>query len=1528
MSTIKDTATVELFVNGEQASQTIDRLKKQTETLKTAIKEAQDAGDSKKVNKLQRELDKVTKELNRTESASKGVGIVLNNLSNSSIHGLQNALKYLQKELRLTKPDTEAWGRYKRQIEDVKNRIAELNDELAGSESLWDRFKSWAEDSWPAIDLAVRGYQYIVSSLREYVDTYAAMDQEMANVRKFTGMTEKQVAELNEEFKKIDTRTSREELNKLAQEAGRLGKSSVEDVLGFVRAADKINVALDDLGQGATLTLSKLAGIFGVEDVYGTEQSLLKIGSVINELSQNCSAAAPYISNFTERLGGVGAQANLTIPQIMGFGAVLDSNAQKVEASATALSQIIVRLYQEPAKYAKVAGLEVESFTKLMREDANSALILFLETLQKAGGMDALSPMFKDMGENGSRAISALSTLATHIEKVKRQQEAANIAFEEGTSIDTEFAVQNNTVAAALEKCRNRANELRVVLGEQIQPLMRHIFVSSSAMIKAVLTLILFGKEHATSIGTLAVATTSYIAICKLQALWLDRLAVKEALLKKSSLALSVAQKVLTGTMAVMRLGFVSLENAVAYFRNGLNVTYTMQERWRKSMDAMKFSTWAGLILAVASAVYLLYNRMKTLTGVQKAMADAEKQANDEIAETVTKIKTLQSIIEDEQRSLWERHQAITALRAIMDDYNGTLDEEGRLIEHNTGLIDAYIKKLRERALAAALEEQMKQAYQDLVTSGLEIVKNKNDDNFGSNRLASGNADSFKADLLSGNISAGMKMNESVAQGTGTHTYAPAGYGGLSITGYNIAGFDTSDQKTVDRFNNALEIFLTLSKQVDSNYLSSIANKETGPKVNQERYETDEAYKTAVDELKATLEAAISAAGSDQHKKDVAQYQYQLGLNDLNGKQGIVGTELDSLDSPYMSDAEKKKAEKERKKMEAEERRALAKEKKEFKAQLDAYKAQRSSADLEVLELYKAGSINYQDFLRQLHENELNYYDSSIKHFEKVFAEQKETFLQDDKDYQKLLLNREKSDEKYEHSRIALALDSINRRKAAEEKNAQHMFDVKTGPTVQDEIALQSELYRIRMSALIETQALYAVGSKEYADVKYQIEALELEKELALKKTHFNAVNVLRKEYDKKSSAEKFQLEKATLDALLKANILTAEQYANYLKALAGKYKQELPGESKKSWSNSNQKKYDEDTKALKDALNSQLLTQAEFNERMANLDRERREKILDGLKKNSGEWNSMLVDVYTSFANLLDGFDGSLSGTLQNIADCTAAVSSVVVGAMQVATEFAKAEAEIQIRSIEKRYEREIELAQGNSYKVAKAEKKKEQEIQKVKAEASRKEFALKVFMAIAQTAQNALMAYAAGLSFPFPANTVMPAVLAGVAAAQGAVQVALLRKQQQAAEAQGYSKGGFTKPGAVDEPAGIVHAGEWVASQKLLANPVARPMIEALDYAQRTNTIGTLRAEDVSRSIRANDSLVRISESDNASALMVAAVARMSRSIENLNDRLNEPFVTINTVTGDYGIKQAQDEYSRLIDNVTPKSKLKKSK
>ena len=174
-------------------------------------------------------------------------------------------------------------------------------------------------------------------------------------------------------------------------------------------------------------------------------------------------------------------------------------------------------------------------------------------------------------------------------------------------------------------------------------------------------------------------------------------------------------------------------------------------------------------------------------------------------------------------------------------------------------------------------------------------------------------------------------------------------------------------------------------------------------------------------------------------------------------------------------------------------------------------------------------------------------------------------------------------------------------------------------------------------------------------------------------------------------------------------------------------------------------------------------------------------------------------------------------------------------------------------------------------------------------------------------------------------------------MAIAAGMIQIAAIKKQQQASEAQGYAQGGFTPQGRVNEEVGVVHAGEWVASQKLLASPVARPLINALDYAQRTNTIGSLRADDVSRTIVRTGAVASPSPqpviiqapTDNvASAALAQSAAVLSKYEETMNrlsQRLNEPFVTVNTVTGDTGIKQAQEEYDTLIRNKSPKSRRK---
>ena len=280
--------------------------------------------------------------------------------------------------------------------------------------------------------------------------------------------------------------------------------------------------------------------------------------------------------------------------------------------------------------------------------------------------------------------------------------------------------------------------------------------------------------------------------------------------------------------------------------------------------------------------------------------------------------------------------------------------------------------------------------------------------------------------------------------------------------------------------------------------------------------------------------------------------------------------------------------------------------------------------------------------------------------------------------------------------------------------------------------------------------------------------------------------------------------------------------------------------------------------------------------------------------------------------------------------------ISSGMQSIFSQLTTLVQSETEIQTSAIEKRYQAEISAAEGNNYIVKKLEKQKEQEIAKVKNEANKKMFAMQVIQAVAQTATSALNAYSSAAAIPL-VGWIMAPIAAATAVAAGMLQVAAIKKQQQASQAQGYAEGGFTGDGKPDEVAGIVHKGEWVASRKMLRSPVARPLIEALDHAQRTNTIGSLRSEDVSMSISpgavyANQQpptvIVQQAQIQNAQGEIAAskrALKEYSDVIKSLKQRLDEPFITVNTVTGETGIKHAQDEYNRLIRNKTPKSKRK---
>lgn len=1375
------TANVILSVNGKQAQKMLSQLEKDASRLEKQIAKAATAGDKVTMKKLQRELNATKRTMEQLKGSAATCEQVLHRLDKVTPRELGKTLMQLKNELNGIERGTAAWDAQIEKIKAVKREIDNVNSAMRKQESLSDRVLNWI-NKWQMALLAVGAtITGLVMAGRKAVSAYAEMEQEQANVRKFTGMSAEEVGALNEEFKKIDTRTPREELNQLAQEAGRLGKNSQEDVLGFVRAADKINVALDDLGSGATLTLSKLTGIFGDEKRLGTEKALLSVGSVINELSQNCSASAPYIAEFTARMGGVGAQAGMTVQQIMGFAAVLDSNNQKLEASSTALSQVIVRIYQDPAKYARVAGMDVQKFSTLVKKDMNAALIEFLSTLKRAGNMDVLSPMFKDMGENGSRAISALSTLANHIDDVKSQQLVANEAFKEATSIDKEFEVQNNTVQAQLDKAKNRVHELAVELGERLQPMMHLVISSSTIALKSLSTMVDFFIKYRKEIIAGVSAVAAYNAIMIVYR-YHTIMATKATTLFHGSM------KLVRMVLPAARLFLTPLINTVQYFTNGLQVNYAMQERWRKSMAAMKFSNWAGMILALGATVYALANRWKTAREeaekirrereeYKKSLTDLDEASAEYSAKEVGRLDALYKAATDEAKSKDERKAAAERLQSLYPDYFKNLSAEEIMVGNTRVAYDklrnSIIEVARAKAAAAKIEDNEKQ----LLT--LEQQE------------------------------AGLKAKRD----------------------RDKAAFDAATKK----WKEEKELEDLRSNSINESgeaALSRMVN--VGPSADKMR--------SAENTYKASDAAYRSNKIKQKQLNDANEYlrkKYEISADTLVEPRTpkVPFTYTDGGDK----DEDKKKVDK------------FAKEK-------DWRDQEEASARIS----YATGETDYIAHTKRMDEIAVEFHEKQLQHTDLTETER---------------------------------LKITAKWREAQRKQQEHS----DSQTLEDE----SNRYNTQLA---ELKQFYIDGSisKETYDLKTEEAEIEHQRRLVA--------------LSKEGSKERLQTEQQ-LQSLLIAQKQRKQQETERLEAKYAAMKKDYFGDNPQEA----QAKLNAGLALLDVVYQREQQAAGENAAEKLRID-EAYEKAKLALKKKYGllaeedTRNAMERGIADSIEWLNGDGGKALTGTLDTLVSGMSAIFSQLSSMMQ-------AELEMQTAAINKRYDAEISRAEGNTYKVKKLERDKEKEIAKAKNEANKKMFAMQVLQAVAQTATNALSAYGSAAAIPIVGYILAP-IAAAMAVAAGMIQIATIKKQQQAAEATGYESGGFTPKGKSDEVAGVVHKGEWVASQRLVNNPQTRPLLEALDYAQRTNTIGSITAADVSRTITAPAVLAAQPQAptvvNNTTYNQSSQTdERLYATLDRLDERLNEPFVTVNTVTGDHGMQKAQDDYERLMKNKSPKSR-----
>lgn len=641
----------------------------------------------------------------------------LKNISGSTALELETSLKLVNEQLANTHRGTEEYHELTEKAKLLKKEIAAVGAEQDLTKSKWSKFVNIFNTNWGAITQGLAAVTGLSATVRDCTNKYAAMNQEMFNVTKYTGQAIGEVEEMNESFKKMNTRTARGELNRLAQDAGRLSITNREMVEEFVDGGDKINVALgDDLGDDAVEKIGKLAQMFGEDKTKGLRGAMLATGSAVNDLAQSSSANAGYIVDFTADLSGVARQAGMTQAQIMGLASALDQNMQDEATSSTVFSQLITKMFQEPMKFAKLAGVEVSTFTTMLKTDANGALLEFLQAMSNRGGFDQLAPMFSQMGLEGTRAVGVLSSVASNLDQVREAQATATKSYKDGTSVLNEFNVQNNTVQAGLDKAKKQFDDMCIELGEKLMPIAKYSVSLTSMGIKTLYVLIEYVSKHIVVLAALATTMLVYNNV-------LTATMIKEAAhsaIKKAGIALDYAA---VASKNLLKAALLALRATWALLTGGMKAYNATMARAKILSITNPWSALATVLTVVGVAVYSAVKAWQAhkkavhdnLQSVKEANAIKKQQEaiNKRVAESYidekTRVQQLTKIIRSNAFSIGERRSAIAELQKIIPDYHATIKNEGKLYEENANAIDDYIKKLDQAAMAEAIYEQKKE---------------------------------------------------------------------------------------------------------------------------------------------------------------------------------------------------------------------------------------------------------------------------------------------------------------------------------------------------------------------------------------------------------------------------------------------------------------------------------------------------------------------------------------------------------------------------------------------------------------------------------------------------------------------------------------------------------------------------------------------------------------------------------------------------------------------------------------------------
>lgn len=1371
------------------------------------------------MQKYDKEIDSTNVDIKETKRQMQLVNNTMSNLKTSSIRDLEYSIKALNQQMQGMQRGTEQFKQMERQAKQLKAELQAVRAEGVAQESWIKRSADWFNRMQGLALGAVAAISGITFTVKKCVEEYAKMDDEMTNVRKYTGQAAEEVERMNEDFKKMDTRTPRQKLNQLAEDAGRLGITSTAAVEEFVDGADKINVALgDDLGDKAVSQIGKLAQMFGEDKTKGLRGAMLATGSAVNELAQNSSASAGYLVDFTARVAGVGKQAGFTQAQIMGLASVLDQNMQQDETAATAVQNLLAKMFQDSAKFAQIAGLNVKEFAKTLKEDANGALLQFLAAMRAKGGFADLAPMFEEMKMDGSRATGVLTVLADKLDDIKTAQNLANEAYSEGKSVLNEFETQNESVQAQLDKASKKFLDLSIELGQKLYPAARYCISAASLGVRALSTLVDFVKDYWRILIVLTAAIVTYTAVSKAkliaekaQMAWLNIMILRE----KAHLVLVGLKTSALKTMAIVQMALT----------REIKLTTAAQMLWNKVLLANPITAVIAVIAGLTAAIVTLSEETSTAEQAQRDYNDAVTDANKQAAEEEASIMRLVSAIQSNTSAESDRKAALEELNGkLMREHLGNITEEAVRTGNATRQIEAYIDVMKKKIIIDGLQKKLAES----------IAKS--------------------ADL-----------EDWLEEG---RNYKPGFLQGV------LDSFNPFPSKKVAASNPHFQKDLEREIDKEKQYQKRLLDK--------------------INELES------------QHFEVSDPEPWRNNGYNGKGNDGTIIKKQSTAVTHQVSEKERKARVKAEKAAAAEARKRQAEAKRKQKQAADSIKAETNELMADNAKAYAEGKKTYQQFIDDRQNIQI-----------KGFAKLKQLYGEESNEYKQLLDNQVNVVKQHDAAIQKMNEQTIERERLQKEASIKAQYYDVNSKIYQNDTALNEALYKNDVEAMKKRLALYKdrEGSEEWLDLKAEMEQAELDHQLQMQETYQNQLKELRQQFGKQDLQAQETMYLNGLDNLYKNGLIKEEEYQQMKLEITKQFAaQRAQIDAADHGAGSAQLKInDKSTEMVNSARaaagESQTTSNATlggyFSSQVENYQNtmEKLKELYGNDKQNHAAYMQAKAQVTSDYLN--------------DLVEKTAVVYNGINGILSASSSYAQACSDLEQAKISKNYEKQIAAAGNNSKKKKKLEEKRDKELAAAKSKANKKAMKIEIAQAIASTAMSAINAYASAAAIPTIGWTLAP-IAAGMATAAGMIQLAAIKKQHQA-EAAGYYEGGYTGGNRYRKEAGVVHEGEFVANHNAVNNSSIRPALDLIDRAQRSNTVGSLTADDITRSLGQGSSTVvaPVVNVNNDNTEVRQSLDGVNAAVSRLTQTLDDGIEVEVPISGRRGLHRRLQDYQRILNN-----------